>query len=51
LYAPELKQDLWQEYEYHVWEDVVRVTDTENILFQGSWEEFKEFCLNPVEVE
>ena len=51
LYPARLKQDCWQEYEYHVWEDVVRVTDTENILFQGSWQEFKEFCLNPVEVE
>ena len=51
LYRADVDQDCWQEYEYHVWEDAVRVTDTENILFQGSWQEFKEFCLNPVEVE
>lgn len=51
LYAPELEQDLWQAYEYHVWEDVVRITDTESILFEGSWKEFQQFCLNPVVAE
>lgn len=48
LYAPELGQDCWQEYEYHVWEDIVRVTDTENTLFEGTWEEFQSFCMSPV---
>jgi hypothetical protein len=51
LYPPRLKQDCWQEYEYHVWEDTVRVTDTEEILFEGSWEDFEAFCFQPTEVE
>ena len=51
LYPPRLKQDCWQEYEYHVWEDTVRVTDTEEILFEGSWEEFEAFCFQPTEAE
>ena len=51
LYAPELGQDCWQEFEYHVWEDIVRVTDTESTLFEGSWKEFEAFCFNPAEVE
>jgi hypothetical protein len=51
LYPPRLKQDCWQEYEYHVWEDTVRVTDTEEILFEGDWEEFEAFCFQPTEVE
>ena len=51
LYPPRLKQDCWQEYEYHVWEDTVRVTDTEEILFEGNWEEFEAFCFQPTEVE
>lgn len=51
LFAPELGQDCWQEYEYHVWEDVVRITDTQNTLFEGSWKEFEAFCRQPVEVE
>jgi hypothetical protein len=51
LYPPRLKQDCWQEYEYHVWEDTVRVTDTEEILFEGNWEEFEAFCFQPTEIE
>lgn len=49
LYPPELGQDCWQEYEYHVWEDIVRITDTEETLFQGSWKEFFDFCQEKVE--
>jgi len=51
LYPARLKQDCWQEFEYHVWEDIVRVTDTEEILFEGSWEDFEAFCFQPTEVE
>jgi hypothetical protein len=51
LYPARLKQDCWQEYEYHVWEDTVRVTDTNDILFEGSWEDFEAFCFQPTEVE
>lgn len=51
LYAPVLGSDHWQEYEYHVWEDKVRVTDTENVLFEGSWLAFKEFCFSTAEAE
>jgi hypothetical protein len=51
LYPARLNQDCWQEYDYHVWEDTVRVTDTENIIFEGSWLAFEEFCFSPAEVE
>lgn len=51
LYAPELGQDCWQEYEYHVWEDVVRIGNPDGIIFQGSWKEFEAFCFSPVEAE
>jgi hypothetical protein len=49
LYPPTLKQDSGQDYEYHVWEDIVIVTDTVNNVFEGDWFEFLEFCLDPVE--
>jgi len=37
-------RDCWQEYEYHVYEDKVVVTDTDKVIFQGSWREFWSFC-------
>lgn len=49
LYPTKQGQDAWQEYEYHVWEDKVRIDNPDDIIFEGSWEEFEQFCLNPVE--
>lgn len=43
--------DCWQEYEYHVYEDYVRVTDPGAQIFRGSWSEFAEWCKNPETVE
>lgn len=51
LYAPELNQDCWQEYEYHVWEDMVRIDNPDDIIFEGTWNQFKVFCFNLVETE
>ena len=42
LYPTKLNQDAWQEYEYHVHEDKVKVTGSS--VFEGTWEEFAEFC-------
>jgi hypothetical protein len=48
LVSTKLKQDCWQEYEYHVSEDKVIVysgTFSEgNIIFDGCWNKFAEFC-------
>lgn len=35
----------WQDYEYHVHEEYVSVTDSDGkILFGGTWSGFKDFC-------
>jgi len=44
LYFPELGQDCWQEYEYHVFENKVVVQNPTEVIFSGSWKEFSEFC-------
>jgi hypothetical protein len=44
LYFPELGQDCWQEYEYHVFSDKVVVQNPTEVIFSGSWREFTEFC-------
>ena len=36
--------DCWQDYEYHVYEDKVVVKNPAEVIFSGSWENFKEFC-------
>jgi len=36
--------DCWQDYEYHVYEDKVVVKNPTEVIFSGSWENFKEFC-------
>jgi hypothetical protein len=36
--------DCWQDYEYHVYEDKVVVKNPGEVIFSGSWENFKEFC-------
>jgi hypothetical protein len=54
LYAPRLKIDAMQEYEYHVTENSVKVLlsgygESEEVIFEGSYEEFFDFCREKVE--
>lgn len=51
LYPTRLSDNNWQEYEYHVYSDGVRVYDGvydgrkySKAIFAGSYEEFKEWC-------
>ena len=46
IYPPILNQDSGQEYEYHVFQNRVKVTDgwSNEVLFDGSWNDFNEFC-------
>lgn len=41
--------DCWQDYEYHVYEDSVRVVEGDKEIFEGCWEEFEAFCCESVE--
>ena len=41
---PVTDTDCWQDYEYHVYEDKVVVKNPGEVIFSGSWENFKEFC-------
>ena len=45
---PVSSTDCFQEYEYHVYEDKVIVKDPTAVIFEGTWEEFAQFCLDPV---
>jgi hypothetical protein len=38
-------RDCWQDYEYHVYEDFVRVMSHGKQLFEGNWKEFAHFCV------
>ena len=40
--------DCWQEYEYHVHEHTVIVKNPSEVIFEGTWSEFKEFCCDKV---
>lgn len=49
IHAVDLGQDAWQDYEYHVYENEVRVFEgtysADNTpIFVGSWESFEDFC-------
>lgn len=45
LEVPSLTGDSGQEYEYFVYKDKVRVEGyNENVLFEGTWDAFSEFC-------
>jgi hypothetical protein len=48
---PVSSTDCFQEYEYHVYEDKVIVKDPTAVIFEGTWEEFAQFCLDPVSAE
>lgn len=45
LREPVLNRDDWQEYEYHVFETKVVVRDPKDVIFDGTWKEFSDFCL------
>jgi len=44
LYPVDKEQDAWQDYEYHVYGDKVIVKDPSEVIFSGTYEEFKDFC-------
>jgi len=44
LYRPLLNQEYGQEYEYHIFQDKVKVFTREEDIFSGTWKEFLDFC-------
>ncbi len=48
---PVTSTDCFQDYEYHVYEDKVVVKDPTAVIFEGTWEEFGQFCLDPISAE
>lgn len=54
LYPPKLDLDAMQEYEYHITENSVKVllngwNEPNEVIFDGSYEEFFDFCQEKVE--
>lgn len=45
------EMDYGQEFEYHIWKNYVRVLvgGTGEIMFEGPWNEFYDFCQEPQE--
>ena len=42
----ELGQDCWQAYEYHVYQDLVTILDSDRSeIFTGTWQQFYDFCV------
>lgn len=41
---PITSKDCWQEYEYHVFENRVVVKNPTEVIFEGDYEAFVEFC-------
>jgi len=39
--------DCWQDYEYHVYENKVVVKNPDEVIFEGTWSAFAEFCKEP----
>ena len=48
---PVTSTDCGQDYEYHVYEDKVVVKDPTAVIFEGTWKQFAQFCLDPISVE
>ena len=48
---PVTSTDCGQDYEYHVYEDKVVVKDPTAVIFEGTWKQFAQFCLDPVSAE
>jgi hypothetical protein len=46
IHSVDMNQDCWQEYEYHVYESRVVITEPNQtgIIFDGTWKEFENFC-------
>jgi hypothetical protein len=38
----------WQEYEYHIYEDTVVVKNPDEVIFNGTWKKFYDFCYDIV---
>jgi hypothetical protein len=38
----------WQEYEYHIYEDTVVIKNPDEVIFNGTWKEFYDFCYDTV---
>ena len=59
IYAPMTGRDYSQDYEYHVYEDKVIVQNCgygydsghNQVIFDGTWEDFAQFCLDPISAE
>ena len=59
IYAPMVGRDHWQDYEYHVYDNKVIVQNCntvydsghKQVIFDGTWEEFGQFCLDPISAE
>ena len=45
LYPTILNQDCGQDYEYHVWNDKVKITCHGDIEFYGTWQELAAYCV------
>jgi hypothetical protein len=48
IYPPDLNMDAWQEYEYHVYKDVIKAfkvgSTVNHLIFEGSYLEFYNHC-------
>ena len=59
IYAPMTGRDYSQDYEYHVYDDKVIVQNCNTVydsghnqvIFDGTWEDFAQFCLDPISAE
>ncbi len=40
--------DGWQDYEYHVYENTVVVKNPDEVIFDGTWKQFHNFCYDTV---
>jgi hypothetical protein len=41
---PVTDTDCWQDYEYHVFEDKVVVKNPTEVIFEGDWKKFRDYC-------
>ena len=48
---PVTSTDCGQDYEYHVYENNVIVKDPTAVIFEGTWKQFAQFCLDPISAE
>ena len=51
LYRPLLNQEYGQEYEYHIFQDKVKVFTREEDIFSGTWMAFLDFCEHEKKLE